>query len=99
MIINNPPAIDLRTLNESLEILALPNNTGSSVLSRKKDENGVWQPCEPYLVIKCDSLTAAQEKAVTDIIAAHVVPQPVVEDLEEATLSPEENKALRALLK
>ena len=64
-------------LGSELAPLNLPGLTGVARLSRRKDALGIWQPSAPYILIKCGTLTAAQETAVRDIVQAHVpAPEP-----------------------
>tara|TARA_R110002096_G_scaffold422154_1_gene628540 strand:- start:53 stop:352 length:300 start_codon:yes stop_codon:yes gene_type:complete len=99
MVITNPPEINNRTLDMELQLLELPGFIGTAVQSREKDADGAWQQAERHLIVKCDSLTQGQQKAVRKTVKAHIALPFIVEDPEEPPLSPEETKALRALLK
>ena len=63
-------AVNLTKLNGELVPLNLPGFRGTARLSRRLVD-GVWQVTEPYLLIKCDGLTRAQQSAVQGVLAAH----------------------------
>lgn len=71
--------VNLPQLNEELEPLNLPGFTGVARLSRKRDKNGVIQRVPPYILVKCEPLSAARRRAVQQVIDAHTA-QPTEHD-------------------
>ena len=71
--------INQRQLNEELKALSLPGFTGTARRSREIDdegravlENGAVKNVPPYILVKSDDLTAAQETAATTVVNDHV---------------------------
>ena len=89
-------SINQRQLNHELTALNLPGFTGIARFSREIDEqgravmeNGVVKRVTPYILVKSDDLTRAQETAATKVVADHIpvaerIPDPRFEDQAKA---------------
>lgn len=79
VILPDKQPLDIAQLNGEVQLIGLPGFTGLARLSRDLSDGST---VAPYLFVKVDALTAAQQLAVTTVVQNHVPipPMPTRQD-------------------